>query len=69
MGKVRNAGWQEVGRGDGELLGRSVELGSTGWGDAGRWEVRLGDGEVLWRSIELGGAGRSLYVNKETWRA
>ena len=46
-GEVGNVGWREVRRGDGEVIGRSVELDSIGWGDAGWWEVGWGDGEVV----------------------
>ena len=69
MGEVGNAGRWEVGRDDGEVLRKSVELDDIGWGDAGRREVRRGDGEVLGRSVELGGAERSPEVNYEARRA
>ena len=63
MSEVGHAGRREVERGDWELLGRSVELDNTGWGDASRWEVELGYREVLGRSIEVGDVGRSIEVN------
>ena len=51
-GKVGHAGWQEVGRGDGVLLGRSIEIECTSWGEVGRY-----DGDLVGRSIELDGTG------------
>ena len=69
MGKVKNVGGaREVGWGDGEVLGRFVELNCTCWGAVGRREVERGDGEVLERSIKLDGARRSLEVNDEAGR-
>ena len=59
----------EVGRGDGEVLERFMELAGTGWGNVSRREVEQGDGEVLGRSVELNGAGRSSEVNDEAGRA
>ena len=69
MGEVGHASWREVGLGDWELLGRSVELSDTCWGDSGRREIWLGDKEVLGRSVELGGGRRSPEVNVEAGRA
>ena len=69
MSEVGNASRREVGRGDGEVLKRSMELNGTGWGDAGQREVGRGDGEVLERFVELSDAGRSLEVNDETGEA
>ena len=68
MGKVGNLIRWEVGRGDGEGLGRSGELNGIGWGDTGWWEVGLGDGEVLMRSVEFDGARRSPEGNDEARR-
>ena len=59
----------EVGRGDGEVLERFMELDGTCWGDASRREVEQGDGEVLGRSVKLNGARRSSEVNDEAGRA
>ena len=39
--KVGHTSRQEIERGDGELLGRSFELGGIGLGDASRREVGL----------------------------
>ena len=49
MGKVEHVGRQEVGRGDWELLRRSLEFGGISWGDASRREVERGDWELLGR--------------------
>ena len=57
------------GQGDWELLGRSVELGGTGWGDVGQREVGWGDWELLEGCIKLDGDRRSLKVKEEVRRS
>ena len=63
MGEVEHVGRREVRLGDGEVLGRSLELGSIGRSPDVN-EVGRGDGEVLGRSAKLGSARRSPKVNE-----